>query len=272
MRWDKIRLIGLQTVDLPVKGVKITDSYIFKGADGIGPTEVDVIISRSLGQAGTYQGRRPQAREIVIRVGLGPNWSGGQTAADLREVLYGLLTPGYEDYMLVQFMLDETVLTSNKSWVKRCEIVPFAKDPEVQLTIACLDANLLAPVTDGPVLASLNKTIPIIQNTGSASSGFSMDLTFTAAQAAGWTLWDKELVKKMYFNYPFASGDQLIFDTRPGKRKITRVRAGVPLNIVGYLSADSTWFMLYGGANYFNTSNQSFNWNLVFFDPQYLGV
>lgn len=273
MKFTKLRLVGLQTIDLPIKGVVSSiPAYLVKAIDGLGPTEVDVSIAQTLFQGGVYQGRRPQPREIVIRMGLNANFAADKTVEDMRQQLYGLLTPGYSDQILVEVLDGATVMTSNVGWVKKMEIVPFSKEPEVQITIATLDAYLQAPALALTALGGLSKSNPQISNAGDAPSGFHMELTFNISQPSGWTLSDEFGLKKMQFARSFSSGDKLIFDTEPGQRQITVIRSGTPINFIGSLTADSTWFTLHGGANNFVTSNINFTWNLVSHWPQFWGV
>ena len=269
MYWTKIRLNGLFVVDLPIVDAKPSDIYILKNALGLGPPEVDVSIINTLNAGGYYQTRRPQPREVVLHVGLNPNFGIDQTASDLRQTLYGLLTPGMTDSVRIEIMAEDVVLAYTIGYVKKLEIAPFSKTPEVQITISCLQWYFLAPA---PVyLEPPAKASPIIHNAGTAPAGFHMDLTFTAA-TTNWVL-TAASGKKMNFIYNFPINSTLHIDTRPGYRGI---KLSVPLqadkNILYSLSADSVWHMLYGGDNPFTTSSQNFNWGDVYYLPQYWGI
>lgn len=269
MHFTKLRLIGLYTVDLPIVGALPSDVYILKDVEGLGPTEIDVSIAQTLNAGGVYQGRRPQSREIVAKVGLNPDYKSGMTASNLRETLYGLLTPGYIDSVDVQIVDNTTILVKTTGIVKKLEINPFSKDPEVQITIPCLQQYLLAP--NLLYVTPASKSAPEIINVGSAPAGFHMEVIFTSDPGTNWILSDIT-GKKMQFDYDFAIGDTLIFDTRPGFRGIWRTRAGVTLNIIYALSTDSTWYMFHGGSNVFATSTQGFTWGDVYYLPQYWGI
>jgi Phage tail protein len=268
MYFTKIRLNGLSVVDLPIVDAKPSDIYILKNAMGLGPPEVDVSIVNTLNAGGFYQGRRPQPREIVLHIGLNPNYGIDQTASDLRQTLYGMLTPGLTDNVRIDIMNDDIVLANTTGYVKKLEISPFSNTPEVQMTLACLQQYFLAPV---PLyLEPPDKANPLIDNVGTAPAGFHMELTFTAA-VTNWTLTDP-IGTKMHIVYNFASGDTLIIDTRPGNRGIWVRRNSVLTNIIYALSTDSIWYMLHGGDNVFTTSSQAFNWGDLFYLPQYWGI
>lgn len=268
MYFTKVQLIGLSTVDLPIVGSQPTDPYILTNADGLGPPEVDVSIKNTLNAGGFYQGRRPQSREVVLRVGLNPDFGVGQTASDLRETLYGMLTPGYLDYITLNVMNEDTVLAFTTGYVKKLEIVPFSADPEVQITIACVEQYLQAPnllYVEPPL-----KSTPVIDNVGTAPAGFQMTIEFTA-NLVTWSLTHVSGAK-MAFVYNFLIGDILKIDTRPGSRGIWLTRGLVTTNIIYALTADSIWFMLHGGENVFTSSSNAFNWGDVFYRPQFWGV
>lgn len=267
MKLTKLRLNGLTVVDLPIINALPSDPYILKNVDGLGPPVVDVSIAQTLNAGGKYQGRRPQSREIVSLIGLNPAHSAGQSASDLRSSLYGMLSPGEDDHITVQVMDDETVVVETQGYVGNLEINPFSKDPEVQLTVPCLQQYLLAPELLFVVPAS--KSAPVIQNVGNAPSGIHMEIIFTA-NVTNWTL-SRPSGKKMQINYAFLTGDKLTIDTRPGSRGIWRLRSGVNKNLIGS-APGSDWLMLHAGANTFATSSQSFNWESVFYLPQYWGI
>lgn len=268
MYFTKIRLNGLSVVDLPIVDAKPSDVYILKNADGLGPPEVDVSIVNTLNAGGFYQGRRPQPREIVLHIGLNPNYAVEQTVSDLRQSFYGMMTPGAADIVKIELMDDDTSLVYTEGYVKKLEIAPFSKTPELQMTLSCLQQYFRAPaylyIDPGP------QANPLIDNIGTAPAGFHMDVVFTAALTS-WTLTDS-LGKKMLITYPFAIGDTLMLDTRPGFRSIKVKRASVITNIIYALSADSVWHMLHGGDNIFTTSSAAFTWGDVYYLPQYWGI
>ena len=267
MYFTKIRLNGLTVVDLPIVDAKPSDIYILKNAMGLGPPEVDVSIMNTLNAGGFYQGRRPQPREVVLHVGLNPDYGIYQTVSDLRKSLYGMLTPGAIDNVKIELMNQETSLVYTTGYVTKLEIAPFSQTPEVQITFRCLQQYLFAPAYLYLELESTSQ--PVITNIGTAPAGFHMEVIFSAA-VSEWTLTDS-VGKIMRVQYPFAIGEKLILDTRPGDRGIWK-NAGTVTNIIYALSADSTWHMLHGGDNIFTTSSPGFTWGDVYYLPQYWGI
>lgn len=268
MRFTKLRFNGLTVIDFSIIGATPQDVYICKSVDGLGPTEIDVSIAETLNAGGFYQGSRPHNRQIVALVGLNPNYTAGQVPGDLRESLYGLLTTGGDDEITVQIVDDEDVIASTVGHVSKMEINPFSETPEVQITTDCEKAYFVAP--NELFLEPASKPSPTIENVGSAPAGIHLEVMFTEA-LPGWTL-ERSNGQKMQFDYDFLVGDLLTVDTRPGSRGIWLTRVGVLTNIIYALSADSVWFMLYGGVNSFATSSSSFDWGDVFYLPQFRGI
>src|SRR5689334_2316445 len=97
MKIDTLRLVvGPTTVDLPVVGADPSGPFVLKGADGLGPPDIDVVIADMVQEGGVRQKKRASNRQIVALVGLNPDWSTGITPEDLRTVLYELLTPPFD--------------------------------------------------------------------------------------------------------------------------------------------------------------------------------
>lgn len=268
MRLSKLRLIGLAVVDLPIIGATPQDVYILKDVSGLGPTEIDVAIAKTLNAGGVYQGRDPQNRQIVAKVGLNPDYTAGQVPADLRESLYGMLSPSADDAVQVQIMDDEDVVAGTTGYVSKIEINPFSDQPEVQMTIDCTQATFAAP--DLLFITPTDTVAPGITNAGTAPTGFHMELVFTAG-VASWTLTHIS-GRKMEINYAFLTGDLLEIDTRPGHRGIWVTRASVRTNIIWALTGDSIWHMLHGGVNNFTTSSSAFDWGDVYYLPLFWGI
>lgn len=282
MKFTKIRLVGPSNVDLPKEGVvEALNPFVLKGADGIGPVEVDVAYAPTLQMGGVYQGRRPQLREITILVGLQPDWNIGQTAEELRTILYGLLTPKFELPIKVQFMNGETVVAEAQGQVKTMEISAFSKDPEVQVVVSCDHAYLKAPTI---VYQTPSKTVSggytliDVTNTGTAPSGFWMGLTFTAPHTASLQILDNASFPKIInLGTNYATGDTVIIDTRAGTRGAWKIAAagGGFVSILNELSPSSPWIQLHGGTNRLKINNTTgFSWYGSKFGhtPAYWGV
>lgn len=267
MNFTKIRLQGLYTIDLPHFGLRSTNKFVLKSADGLGPPEIDNFLVN-----GIYNGRQAQDRQVIIRVGLAPNYAISETPSSLRTMLYGLLTSGPDDSILLQLMNGPTVMMQTKGYVSKVEPVIYTKDPEVQITIDCEGPYLKAPALT-TLVPTTKDTFAVDSPFGTDTFGFYYELTFTA-NVTNWILYTggPGAGAKMELDYAFLSGDKLMVDTRKGQRSIKRTRAGATTNLIYTLSSDSIWVELHPGTNNFWTSSTAFDWGKVVFTPQYWGV
>jgi hypothetical protein len=289
MDFTKINLSGISSIDFPIVGAAPTDPFILKSVDGLGPPEIDVSIAQTLNNGGVYQGSIPQNREIVMTVGLNPDYVSGQTVSNLREMLYSLITPG-SDNVVLNVANDLIVVATTTGYVKTMVINPFSKDPEAQITIESPKIFLEAsdvihsiPVNyvNGDGFVQTN-----ITNIGSGPSGFHMEITITTDELSGWDMrplnFDPSLNLSPYATWTPEIGDILIFDTRPGYRGIWYTRSSsAPISLLYTLATDdgsgttpSPWLMLKPGLNSFITDLDidAFIWNDFYYLPQYWGI
>lgn len=256
MKFDTIRLVGATNVDLPLQGLGPLSPFVLKAADGLGPPEVDVSIGALLQGGGYYQGRRPQNREPVLRIGLQPEWNINQTAEELRSTLYGLLTPKYGALVELHIRKDGVTLARTEGHVKKLEVAAFSKDPEVQVTMACLSPYLKSITgvrQTPPLVVSGGNTLFEIDHIGTAPTGFYAQFQFTAATTGILTISDNgPLGEKLKINRTFAINDILTINTTAGARGIWRSTTANPtglVSILGNLVPDSDWIQLHSGIN-----------------------
>lgn len=282
MKFTKLRLVGATDVDLPIVGADPSGAFVLKSADGLGPTEVGVSIAETTQEGGLYQGRKAQNRQVVMRVGLQPEWDIGQTPEELRTDLYGLLTPKFGQLVRMEVVdVSDDVLAKAQGHLSKMEVALFSETPEVQITLDCDHPYLLAPVLKYQIPAEVvvaDQTILDVVNEGTAPSGFTMGITFTAPTAVAIQIADDDpFGERMDISGSWAAGDTLIVDTRSGTRGIWKIPSGgsVPASILDNLSGLSTWLQLHGGLNKIRVNNTSFDWHLVTgfgHTPAYWGV
>lgn len=284
MRFTKLRLVGANSIDLPIEGVETAGVFLLKSADGLGPPEVEVRISDTAGEGGVYQGRRARNRQVVVLIGLQPEWDLGQTAEELRTLLYGLLTPKFGQMVGLEIHDETGQLAFARGHISRFEAAIFSEDPAVQVTLDCDHPYLKAPATKVQVpveTVSGTQTFLDISNEGTAPSGFTMGITFTAATPGLVTLSDEASDgERISISTPggFAAGDSLIIDTRQTQRGLWKVKAGqtAQISILNDLVVEtSVWMQLYGGTNRLRLNSVDFDWYApVMFAhlPTYWGV
>lgn len=272
MYFTKVRIVGLfATIDLPVIGSRPSDPYIVKDIDGLGPPEIDLFMSDTINQDIGLKGRQPQNRQIDIRLGINPNYAAGQSVSDLTTPLYTFLTPGadFNAPNEIHIMDGDTVVAKTKGYFKRIGRVPFAKDPEIQLTMDCISPYLEAPdeimvnTWDGSGFFK-------VTNPGNAPSPFRMRLLLSANAPGGLTISNGPY--GMGFQYSFLQGDQIDFNTTPGARDAFLDRGGFESKIVHVLNAQTQWIQLHPGINPIGSNFPSISAAIVWFTPRYWGV
>lgn len=285
MRFNNIRLTGgTDEFTFWLEGVAVSEATaILKAVDGLGPTEVDVSIANTLYQGGVFQNRRPQNREIVMRIGLSPNYSADERASDIRELFYQLMTPFTPSKaMTVHIYLDDDEQMNADGYIKKFEIVPFSKDTEIQITIACPQPYFKS--TEDVILSGtdiFSFVFPTITNAGTAPVGFQLRLKFTD-DIDSWGIRNVDTEEILEVT-PTGTGpmvhfwedDFLWIDTRAGHRSVDYYSYSDGLiNIVGQMSDESTWPLLNMGVNHFEVlaAGSSFVWDSFLYRPEYVGV
>lgn len=267
MKFNKVRLTcDNVAVDLPLFGATPSDPYIFKGADGLGPTQQSVAINN-----GVYQGKNPAARQIVLRVGLNPNYGVNQTVEEMRSTLYAMLTPRGKGTVRFNLMLDGVIQAYAEGFVETIEPVLFSKDPEVQITIPCLDGYLHAQYMT-TVLPITKSQFTIEYPEGAAPVGFDMEIDFTLNRPSLKITLDENPEEYMLFENAFVVGDNLKINTRDFEKDIRVIQATKEKNIIGSLSSGSSWLRLYPGENTFLMSYSNFNWVDFSYQIRWWGV
>lgn len=267
MQFTRIRLSGLYEIDLPILGLRNTTRYILKAADGLGPPEIDNFLYK-----GVYNGREVHDRQLIIRIGLSPDYKVSETPASLRTEIYGLLSPGPTDKITVRIYNGPNIVAVTRGYVSKLEPVIFSKDPEVQITIDC-DGSYLEGSQELSVVPDTLDTFGV-DYPGTVTTGLYYELTFNA-DTQNWIIYTDGpgVGAKMELDYAFLSGDKLMVDTRPGQRSIKRLRGTVTKNLIYTRSSDSIWLALHpGGYNDFWTSATTFTWGKVNYLPLYWGI
>lgn len=271
MKMDTLRFIGASSVDFPILGADPSGPFVLKGADGLGPPEVTVRMGKTVLEKAPYQGKSPNLRQVIAVVGLQPDWDVGQTAEELRTVLYGLLTPRYNRMVRVEVVSDGIVQGYAQGQVSKMEAAIFTKDPAVQITVDCDYGYFLAPnaVVQEPVQSTVGGIRAFdVENDGTAPSGFKAGFVLMANVGTTLVLSDEDPLGQKFQvdGINWVSGDRFVIDTRPGSRGVWRGPGGGALvpALANMNGAVSEWIHLYGGDNKLLLNTTAFDW-----DPEY---
>lgn len=284
MKMTKLRLVGATNVDLPIIGADASGPFVFKGADGLGPPDIVVNIGTTTQEGGIYQNRKAQNRQVIIRVGLQPEFDTGQTSEELRTTLYGLLTPRFGQLIRMEVWDDNAgvLIAQTEGHFSKFEPAIFAKETEVQLTLDTTSPYLNSPSLLFQIPAegvTGAKTWFDVENIGSAPSGFMMAINLTSTFTGPITINDNggPTGQLISVSRAWTAGDQFILDTRPGQRGVWRKPSGsgAVVSVLNDMdSLNSEWLQLYSGTNRLWINNINFDWVAPGFGhtPAYWGV
>lgn len=129
------------------------DPVIIRNIDGLGPVKADISSTPSGTSRGeTYQGSSAQKRNVVLTLGLNPNWL-TQTMSSLRQLLYAYFMT--EQWCKLRFHSDELPTTDIEGYVESFEPNIFSQDPEIQVSIVNprpdfieIDATIFTGIVD----------------------------------------------------------------------------------------------------------------------------
>lgn len=139
---------------LPLGGFMPSDDPVqVRNIDGLGPIKADIASTPfATGRGVQYQGSTTGFRNIVLSLGLNPDWE-EQTMSSLRQLLYRYFMT--ESWTKLRFVSDHLPEVDIEGYVESFEPNIFSQDPEIQVSIICpkpdfvqTDATILYGVVD----------------------------------------------------------------------------------------------------------------------------
>jgi hypothetical protein len=152
------------------------------------------------------------------------------------------------------------------------------------MTIRCEDDPDFVSPRSTPISTTLLNASPVVipYEQGTAPTGLDLVFAVTANHSnftiSGHnTLWyegDTPLDNDFTVTYNFLIGDIIAISTHPKKKKLTRTRASVDLDLAGYLNQGAVWPRLYSGVNVFtwDIATSWMSWTSASYVPRYWGV
>jgi Phage tail protein len=139
----ELQLGGFMPSDDPVQ---------IRDIQGLGPVKAEIQKTPfATGDGEVYQGASIGSRNIVLTLGLNPNWT-DQTMSTLRQLLYAYFLP--KQWCKMRFYSDYLPPVDLEGYCESFEPNIFSQDPEVQISVICpkpdfIEAN--AVLIDGLV-------------------------------------------------------------------------------------------------------------------------
>ena len=115
-----------------------------------------------------------------------------------------------------------------------------------------------AGIAFSSITANVRKSII---NTGDTESGIIISLYAigTVENPVVYDVFERTYIK---FNFTMQANDEIVINTNMGRKSVTLIRNGVSSNLLGYMTADSTWLALRAGDNVFTYDAKSGGSNL----------
>lgn len=235
---------------LPLEDV--SDGYILKDVEGLDPVKATIISSTFASLDGVqYQTARREARNLIVKLGLEPDYSSSSVRA-LRSNLY--------NWFMTKAPVNLTFYDSDGLIVRIDGIVEdyvgplFVKEPEAAVYITCPNPDLveLAPVTGSGNTVSTTTEFLITYN-GSVETSIKFDLLLNRSLSA-FTIYHRppdNIIRSFDFMASLVNLDTLSIDTTVGQKAITLTRSGVQSSLLYGRQPGSAWFLLQPGVNHF---------------------
>lgn len=226
--------------------------FLVKEIEGLDPVKANLVSSPFANLDGEeYQSSRREKRNIVIKLGLTPDFA-FSSVAELRSVLYGYLMPKMN--VLMKFYMDDVLFVQIQGRVESLNTPLFAKEPEVAISLLCFKPDFVAPasvVVAGNTVATT--TEQLITYPGTVETGFLLTMTLNRAltEFMVYNRLDGGDTQSLEFVSPLLSGDVLKISTLAGSKYATLTRAGVDTPILYGVSPNAAWVNLFPGANNF---------------------
>lgn len=248
MIFNKIRIEGRSTIEIPIYATAVPSPYLLRDMSGLGSVAVTVNVAN-----GFYQGGEPLERQMVFNIDLKPNYALGETVTVLRQAFYGLLS-NKKTPVVTRFMLDAVEVAFVEGWVSKVEPTPFGKDSILQLVIDTATAYLQAPAP--VVLAPVGDDPVEVESIGTAPSGFTAKFTITDT-AEGFAVRVADEI--IFVIAELQADDEITVVTTPGSKDVYRaarpdeIAEGFSrislLALIESVFFDSVWPSLYKGEN-----------------------
>lgn len=262
--------------DLPLSSLFVpnNDPVQIRNVEGLGPVKADISATPfATGRGELYQGSSTGKRNIVLTLGLNPNWV-NQTMASLRQLLYRYFM--VENWATLRFFTDDHPVTHITGIVESFEPNMFSQDPEMQISILCpkpdfvdVDTTLVRGLVDAGTEVSIDYD-------GTSPTGFELrilttpgfpsangDFTVLNVAAGGFKefhLVAADVNDSMFIEVNTVRSTRHIYNVLlPSKQEI---------NILAKMGKTSDWPELLPGGNLFSVGSSAvgLRWILAYFN------
>lgn len=250
------------------------DPVQIRSIEGLGPVKAEISSTPfATGRGELYQGSSTGKRNIVMTLGLNPNWA-DQTMTSLRQLLYRYFM--VESWVTLRFVTDELPVVRITGVVETFEPNIFSQDPEIQISILCPKPDFVDVATTlihGTVDSSLEVEI---EYNGSVLSGFELRvMSSSAVSSYSGDMYVANMSAGLYQEFSLhavtVNPDQYLeLNTVRSTRHVYNIltATSTPINILAKMVQASNWPELLPGTNLFKVGADAAgqDWTLAYFN------
>jgi hypothetical protein len=267
---------------LPLGGFVLTDDPVqIRNIEGLGPVKAEVSSTPfSTGRGSLYQGDSIGTRNIILTLGLNPNWI-DQTMMSLRQLLYRYFMP--QTWSKLRFITDELPIVYINGVVESFEPNHFAQDPEIQISLLCpkpdfidVDSTLIHGVSSAIGTIADPSSALLIDYIGTVPTGFEIHLHASEEVPT----FDGEVIITNQIGNQYQdlrvvsvnlnAAEYLKVNTSRTTRQIyyVIVASDEEVNILGQMDKDATWPEFNPGPNQLRvlSADPGLDWTLGYFN------
>jgi hypothetical protein len=262
--------------ELPLGGFMPSDDPIHvRGITGLEPVKADITSTGlATGRGETPQGSSTGKRNIVMTLGLNPDWA-EQTMTSLRHQLYRYFMP--EMWTKLRFFSDELPVVDIEGIVESFEPNMFSQDPEIQISVLChkpdfieADATIYNGVVDDGTLelefeyiGNVETGLELRIDQTADNVSYSGDLAITLLSPVVPQLFEVAGVLIDHTQY-------FKLSSVPGNKRVQVISTvdGNPTNILSKMGDDSVWPVIKPGLNVLSVAaaENGQAWTMAYFN------
>ena len=248
--------------ELPLGGFTPNDDPVqLRSIDGLGPVKAELASTAfASGRGELFQGGSIGKRNIVLSLGLNPNWV-DQTMTTLRHQLYAYLLP--EAWTKLRFYSEDMPTVDIEGIVESFEPNIFSQDPEIQVSILChkpdfidIDATRYEGIVDDGT-----SELEFVY-VGTVATGFELRIDGSAAvpiYTGNFTIGNKAPEEPQNFEVEGVFVDPTKYfklsSVRNAKRaQIVSKEDGLATNLLSKVTSASVWPEIRPGTNLFSVA------------------
>jgi hypothetical protein len=248
----KVEVRNPQGALLSLSFVDLDSGLLVQDITGLDPVKATISTSEFATIDGQqYQSSRREARNIVLQIGLEPDYETGETMFDLRNQVYGFFMP--KSQVALRFYTVEGLEVDTLGRVESCETSIFSQEPAIDISVICFDPDFLD--ADGTTISDETTGGTgelLIDYDGTVGTGVKLNLELDRdiGEFALYHRTPDGQIRILEFSEPLLTGDVVEINTVKGEKGATLTRSTVDSPITRAITPQSVWTQLQPGANY----------------------